>query len=232
MTIPAAVSPPPSTAPARDPRDFKAVIFDMDGVIVNSEPYHERAFYEVIQEAGCAERFNLRFSDYVGLSDHIMWVDFVKQARPSMTVEELMAVKRRKIIEAMRREQPVFQGVAELIARLSARHPLALASGSQHPVIDAVLDLRDLRRHFSAVVSASDVSRGKPAPDIFLRAAGLLGIPPGDCWVIEDSRPGVAAALNAGMRVIAVTNTLPAAQLGEATWIAPSYESIARFLLG
>ena len=212
--------------------DFRAVIFDMDGVIVNSEPYHEKAFFEVLRDIGYEHRFDMRFSDYVGLSDHIMWVDFVQRHRPPQTVEELLALKRQKVIEAMRREEPVFQGLPELVESLAARCRLGLASGSQHPVIETVLSLKGLGRFFSAVVSSSDVPHGKPAPDIFLRTAELLEVAPTECWVIEDSKPGVSAALNAGMRVIAITNTLPADQLGQATHVVEHYGTIRRLLLG
>lgn len=221
----------PGLSARRDPHDFRAVIFDMDGVIVDSEPYHERAFHEVVRDIGYERRFNMRFSDYVGLSDHVMWVEFVRRHKPPQTVEELLALKRGKIIQAMRDEQPIFEGLPELLEKLATRCLLGLASGSQHPVIEAVLGIKNLGRFFSAVVSSSDVPHGKPAPDIFLRTAELLGIPPCDCWVIEDSKPGVDAALNAGMRVIAITNTLPPEQLTAATHVVGDYAGIARLLL-
>jgi beta-phosphoglucomutase-like phosphatase (HAD superfamily) len=110
--------------------------------------------------------------------------------------------------------------------------PLALASGSERPIVEEVLSLRDLRRHFSATVSGSDIQRGKPAPDIFLRAAELLGVAAPDCWTIEDSKPGIAASLAAGMRVIAITNTHAAHELGQATRVVSDYAQIEELLLG
>src|SRR5262249_8652496 len=108
--------------------------------------------------------------------------------------------------------------------------PLALASGSERLVVEAVLSLDGLRHHFAAVVSGSDITRGKPAPDIFLRAAELLRVPPSVCWVIEDSKPGIAAARAAGMRAIAITNTYPAAELKGADYVVSTYTEIQALL--
>lgn len=220
-------NPARSGSPAR----FRAVILDMDGVIVDSEPLHERAFYEVLEEIGYGRDLGLPFADYVGRSDFELWADFVARRRPAQTLDQLLAMKRDRVIEVMRREQPIFAGLPELVERLAARAPLAVAYGSDRAVIDAVLALKELRRFFSVTVSASEVARGKPAPDIFLRAAELLGVPPRDCWVIEDSKPGVTAALAAGMRVIAITNTHPAHELRQATQVVRTYAEIERLLL-
>ena len=91
--------------------------------------------------------------------------------------------------------------------------------------------MRGLRRFFRAVVSSEDVAHGKPAPDIFLRAAELLGVQPTKCCVIEDSASGVEAALAAGMTVIAITNSLPAEKLSRATSVVETYEEIEQLLL-
>jgi len=135
------------------------------------------------------------------------------------------------VIELIRSERPLFEGLPALVEKLAASFQLALASGSERAVVDEVLQLQGLRRFFAATVSGSDIQRGKPAPDIFLRAAELLGVTPGECWVIEDSKPGVAAALAAGMPVIAITNTHTAAELSAATHVVGSYQEIERLLL-
>jgi beta-phosphoglucomutase len=203
-----------------------AVIFDMDGVIVDSEPRHERAYLEVVGAMGYGETHGLRFADYIGRSDKELWVDFVRRNNPSQSLEELVAMKRCRMIEIIEREQPLFPGVAELVQKMAAVCPLALASGSERLVVQAVLSLNELRRHFSAVVSGSDVTHGKPAPDIFLHAARLLKVSPAECWVIEDSKPGIAAGKAAGMRVIAITNTYPATELTQADYVVSTYAEI------
>ena len=141
-------------------------------------------------------------------------------------------MKRDRMVELIRREQPVFDGLPALIEKLAARYVLGLASGSERQVVQEVLEIERLGRFFGAVVTDSDIPHGKPAPDIFLRAAELLKVPPPACCVIEDSKPGVAAGLAAGMEVIAITNTHPAEELQHATHVVETYQGIARLLLG
>jgi len=210
---------------------MNAVIFDMDGVIVDSESGHERAFREVAREIGF-EDHGLDFADYVGRSDDVLWLDFIARNKPPVAFEQLMAMKRERMVGIIRKEKPIFVGLLNLVKAISKDFRLGLASGSDRAVVEEVLKIEMLRGFFSAVVSASEVSRGKPAPDIFLRAAQLLGVKPGECWVIEDSKPGVAAGLAAGMRVIAITNTHPANELSPATHVVSTYEEIARLLTG
>ena len=216
----------------RSRADFAAVIFDMDGVIVDSEPWHEQAFCDVLRDLGWGDTHGLRFADYVGRRDHDLWIDFIARNRPVQSLEELLALKRNRTLDLLRRQQPVFPGLPELLEQLYSRCPLALASGSERPIVEAVLELGKLRDCFRVTISGNDVTNGKPAPDIFLETARRLGVAPQDCWVIEDSKPGVAAALAAGMRVIAITNTHPAKELSHATVVAQTYEEIASLLLG
>ncbi len=209
----------------------QAVIFDMDGVIVDSEPRHEKAFLEVVAEIGYGETHGLRFADYIGQSDNILWKDFVARHRPEESLDELIGRKRRRVIEILQREEPLFRGLPELIEQLKPHYQLAVASGSERTVVEAVLGLRNLKLAFSATVTSSEVRHGKPAPDIFLRTAELLGVTPEKCWVIEDSKPGVKAGLAAGMKVIAITNSHSAKELREATQVVRTYEQIAELLL-
>lgn len=210
---------------------MNAVIFDMDGVIVDSESRHERAFHQVAREVGF-EDHGLNFADYVGRSDDDLWVDFIARNKPLVAFEQLMAMKRERMVRIIRQEKPIFAGLLDLVRAVSQGFRLGLASGSDRAVVEEVLEIEQLRGFFSAVVSASDVNRGKPAPDIFLRAAQLLRVKPEECWVIEDSKPGVAAGLAAGMRVIAITNTHPANELGHATHVVSTYEEVRRLLGG
>ena len=209
---------------------FSAIIFDMDGVIIDSEPRHERAFMDVFEQMGYGQTHGIQFEKYLGRSDRAVWVDFIAQHNPKWTLDELTAWKQNHLIEIIRREQPIFDGLPELVAQLAPRYRLAVASGSVHPVIDEVLAMKSLRRFFPVVVSVQDVTNGKPAPDIFLHAADLLGVAPTACCVIEDSAAGVTAARAAGMTAIAITNTLPAEKLTHAHHVVRTYEEIERLL--
>ena len=209
---------------------FSAVIFDMDGVIVDSEPRHERAFLDVFALMGYGQTHGVQFEHFIGRSDRAVWLDFIARHQPKQSLDELTVWKQSRVIEILRREQPIFEGLPELVAHLASRHRLAVASGSVHPVIDEVLAMRALRQFFPVVVSVQDVAHGKPAPDIFLRAAALLGVEPAACCVIEDSAAGVTAARAAGMTAIAITHTLSADKLSHAHHVVRTYGEIERLL--
>ncbi len=202
----------------------------MDGVIVDSEPLHLRAFQSVMDELGFGRDHGMHWPDYIGRSDFILWQDFVRRHQPPHSLQSLMEKKRARTIALLLEHQPIFSGLLELIGQLSGHYALAVASGSDRLVIDAVLSLRDLRRHFPVVVSGGEVAQGKPAPDIFLLAAQKLGLAPEQCWVIEDSQPGVAAGRAAGMRVVAVANTLPPEQLQAAHHVIRQYDEVPALL--
>lgn len=204
----------------------------MDGVIVDSEPLHERAFRTVFAEIGFSESHGVDFAAYYGQSDLVVWHDFIDRHRPAQSLEQLLARKDHHFAALLRDVQPIFPGLPELLERAAARFLIGLASGSRHSTINAVLELRQFRRHFRAVVSSEDVPRGKPAPDIFLHAAGLLATDPSRCVVIEDSAAGVEAAREAGMSVIAITNSLPAEKLARAHYVVRTNREIETLLLG
>ncbi|HTI70158.1 MAG TPA: HAD family phosphatase [Candidatus Limnocylindria bacterium] len=210
---------------------FSAVIFDMDGVIVDSEPRHAQAFREIFEELGYGENHGIVFADYIGRSDKAVWVDFIANHRPAHSLDQLMDRKKARFIDILHRDQPIFEGAERLIRKLHGTSRLAVASGSLHSVIEAVLKLNGLRPFFDAVSSVEDVARSKPAPDVFLHAAASLKVDPKDCCVIEDSTAGVQAGLAAGMTVIAITNSFPADQLKAAHYIVRDYDEIERLLL-
>lgn len=214
------------------PAAYEAIIFDMDGVIIDSEPCHEQAFRMVFDQLGYGQTHGIEFADYYGRSDRALWLDFIEKHKPTHTIEALSALKETHFFEMIRADEPIFETLPELVSRLRSAFPLAVASGSTHPVIDVVLAMQNLRQHFQAIVSATDVARGKPWPDIFLRAAELLGVNPARCCVIEDSAAGVEAALAANMDVIGITNSLPAGRLARATHVVSTYAEIDQILLG
>ena len=198
---------------------------------MNIEPLHERAFLEVFEAMGYGASHGIHFPSYYGRSDKALWLDFLSKHNPPQPLDELMDWKQHRLLDILRQEQPIFETLPELVEKLSKRHGLALASGSLHVVIDAVLAMKNLRQYFPIRVSVEDVNHGKPAPDVFLRAAELLGVKPRNCCVIEDSAAGVQAARSADMQVIAITNTLPAERLAAATHIVETYEQIEKLLL-
>jgi HAD superfamily hydrolase (TIGR01509 family) len=212
-------------------RKFQGIIFDLDGVIVDSEPCHERAFREVFVEMGYEQTHGIDFTAYYGRSDEALWLDFISKHQPAQTLAELTERKQNRLVNLLQEQKPLFAAIPELTEKLNARYRLAVASGSSHRVIDAVLTMGNLRGAFPVTVSAEDVNQGKPAPDIFLRAAELLRIQPNEICVIEDAVSGIEGALAAGMSVIGITNSLPARRLSRATWVVKTYAEIERLLL-
>ncbi len=140
-----------------------------------------------------------------------------------------------RVAAAYRRELPLLPGARECVSELSRRRPLGLASSSNRSLIELALGLAGLRAAFSAVVSAEEVGRGKPAPDVYLRAAGVLGVAPGACAAIEDSSNGIRSAAAAGMLVVAIPNrefpplpdalALAAIQVADLAGVAPALSS-------
>lgn len=186
----------------------KAVIFDMDGTILDSEPAYFKSDRAFLASWGIEydEEFN---RSMVGRGA----VDFFKElearhpssAFNALPLEERLRLKDEYYLRETAGGIPVYGGVRDFIVELRRRGlPAALASGSTKAVIKAGLTAAGLYELFGAVVSATEVPRGKPAPDIFIEAARRLGVEPSSCLVLEDSRPGVAAAKAAGMACIAL----------------------------
>lgn len=210
---------------------FDAVIFDMDGVIVDSEPIHEMLFLEIWNKMGYGETHGIHFQDFYGQSDRAVWQAFIKKHQPAQSIGDLTRLKEDRLIQLLRDKQPIFDGVPNLVRQLAKRLPLAVASGSVHRIIDEVLAMRDLRRYFRCTASSQDVEKPKPAPDTFLLAARRLGVMPKKCCVIEDTVSGVLAGKAAGMTVLAITNTFKTNALEQAgaDQVFQTYEDIGGF---
>jgi HAD superfamily hydrolase (TIGR01509 family) len=184
---------------------IEAVVFDLDGVLLDSEQIWDEVREELARERG--GRWHERAQrDMMGMSS-TEWSrymhDVVGLREPP---EEINAEVVRRLERRYRDRLPLLPGAAEAVERLAARWPVGLASSSNRRVIDLVLEVSGLRRCFRATVSSEEVQRGKPAPDVFLEAARRLGIAPERTAVVEDSENGIRAARAAGMRVVAIPN--------------------------
>lgn len=182
-----------------------AVIFDLDGTLVDSEPNYFEAERRLLAECGIEgfdEQEKLR---YVGVSTKEMMEDLVSRYGLTESVPALAARKNGYYLELARAGTPVYPAMRELLELLrGAGSPMAVASGSSPEVIEVVLTMTGLRPYFDVVVSADSVPRGKPSPDLFLETARRLDVPASRCVVVEDARHGVAAAHHAGMACVAV----------------------------
>jgi HAD superfamily hydrolase (TIGR01509 family) len=193
---------PPAGTP---PTAVAAVVFDMDGVLIDSEQVWDAVRERLVRERGGrwhdgAQRAMMGMSspewsrylrDELGLDDE-----------PDAIAAEVV----RRMQAAYRDGLPLIAGAVEAVRRLATRWPLAVASSSNRPLIDLVLDRAGVASLFTATVSSEEVARGKPAPDVYLEAASRLGVPAGACAAVEDSSNGLRAARAAGMRVLAIPN--------------------------
>ena len=185
---------------------IEAVVFDLDGVIVDSEHVWDAARESLARERGGRWHENAQ-RDMMGMSS-VEWSrymhDVIGLEEPP---EEISAEVVRRLEAIYREELPLIEGATEAVARLAERWPLGLASSSNRRIIDLVLDLSDLDRFLRATVSSEEVPRGKPAPYVYLEAARRLGVDPRKCAAVEDSRNGILSARAAEMRVVAIPNT-------------------------
>jgi HAD superfamily hydrolase (TIGR01509 family) len=184
---------------------IEAVVFDLDGVIVDSEHVWDAAREALARERGGRWHEKAQ-QDMMGMSS-VEWSRYMHERLGLKDPpEEISAEVVRRLEATYREELPLIDGAPEAVARLAQRWPLGLASSSNRPIIDLVLGLGGLHRFFRVTVSSEEVARGKPAPDVYLEAARRLGVDPTKTAAIEDSRNGILSAGAAGMRVIAVPN--------------------------
>jgi HAD superfamily hydrolase (TIGR01509 family) len=182
-----------------------AVIFDLDGVLLDSESVWDAVRRELVADSGGRWRPSAT-TDMLGMSAP-EWSSYMHEQlgvplQPSEINERVVA----GVLARYRAKLPLLPGAAEAVSRLAARWPLALASSANRAVIDVVLALAGLADKFTATVSGEEVARGKPAPDVYLTAARALRVDPADAAAVEDSTNGLRAAAAAGLTVVAIPN--------------------------
>jgi len=185
----------------------QAFIFDMDGVIIDSEPLHFAVDIETMEYFG-HPLTKEQFEKYVGMTNPEMWMDIKREYGIGQTVDELIEYQlMRKIQMVQEMEAEPIDGIKPFIAMLKHRGiAIGLASSSPREFIEAVLSRLEMLNDFGSIVSGEEVPHGKPAPDVYLEAARQLGVAPEYCIVLEDARHGVAAAKAAGMKCIGFKN--------------------------
>lgn len=211
-----------------------AVIFDLDGVLVDSEGVWDEVRMRFVEENGGRWHDGAQ-RDMMGMSS-VEWSHYVHDRLVvDMDPERISREVADGVVDTYREKLPLLPGAVEAVKALAAEWPLGLASSSNRHVIDLVLELARIADDFQVTVSSEEVGAGKPAPDVYLEAARRLGVDPPACVAIEDSTNGIRSAHAAGMAVIAVPNREfppePAA-LGLADATVESLTEVTPSLLG
>jgi HAD superfamily hydrolase (TIGR01509 family) len=192
------------SSPRSEP-GLAAVVFDMDGVLVDSESVWGEIRERFTEEKGGSWRDDAQ-REMMGMSS-VEWSSYMRdELEVPMSPDEISAEVADRVADHYRDELPLLPGAVEAVRALAERWPLAVASSANARLIDLVLELAGLSDSFKVTVSSEEVERGKPAPDVYLEAAGRLGVEAGGCAAVEDSASGIRAGDAAGMTVVAIPN--------------------------
>lgn len=213
-------------------KTLRAILFDFDGVIADTEPLHFAGLRRTLAEIDISLTESDYYANYLGFDDRGCFLAALQANGRPVTpaiLHDLMTKKAVAYLDSVKDHLVIFPGVREFVQNAAAHFPLAIASGALRPEIELILEQAGLRKAFLHITSAEDVSRGKPDPQPFQYAlAGLthlrpeLGLDAASCLVIEDSLPGIRSAKSAGMKVLAVANTHTTQDLHEAHAITHS----------
>ncbi|MGW9030463.1 HAD family hydrolase [Streptomyces sp. NPDC055722] len=212
---------------------YDLVIFDNDGVLVDSEPISNRLLAAYLTELGHPTTYEDSIRDYMGSAMHRVH-DLVQERTGRLLPADFDDVFHGRVFAAFERELKPVAGVVDVLEKLSADGtPYCVASSGSHERIRVGHRTTGLTRWFDdgRIFSSQDVGRGKPAPDLFLHAAERMGVAPGNCVVVEDSPLGVQAAVAAGMDVFGFTAMTPAAKLAGATQLFSTMGELADLLV-
>lgn len=214
---------------------LRAIIFDFDGVIADSEPIHLAVFQRVLGEKGYVLTREEYYADYLGYDDRGCFEAFLTahgQPVSQTIIEDLVEQKAAAYFDYIRERPVIFPGVQALIRDAATRYRLAICSGALRHEIEFILEQSGIRKEFEHITSAEDVTHGKPHPEGFLHALAALNqtanqaMTPRECLVIEDSLPGIRGAHAAGMKVLAVANTHRLEELQEADAMTTSLADV------
>lgn len=215
---------------------LRAVVFDFDGVIADTEPLHLKAAQRVLADAGMRLEAGAYYQRYLGFDDAGLFRALASDTGIDLdapSVANLVEAKSRVLESLIDDGSVLFAGIRECIQRCAAQVPLAIASGALGYEIEHILRRTGLREVFQVVVGAGDTPRSKPSPDPYARAVELLRASAGEdleaaqCVAIEDSQWGIRSARAAGLRCVAVAHTYPAEMLREADFVAETLGEIS-----
>ena len=216
---------------------IRAVIFDLDGTLVDTEPLHFAAFNEVLRPDGIEIPLDEYTARLIGLNDHDCFATVLHENRKDAREEHVAELIARKtlVYQAMVAEREVlYPGAAKFVRDCAQRFPLMIVTGTLHAEAEAIVRRAGLRELFLDIIAAEDVEHGKPAPDGFIAALGRIGyllrqrdpVLADECLVVEDTPSGIQAGLSAGMKVLALCHVAPAGELAAAHLVRASISEL------
>lgn len=211
-----------------------AIVFDFDGVLVDSEPLHLRAYQEILEPLGISLPREEYYARYLGYDDPGVFralADARGWSLDDRQIASLIDEKSRTFDSLLGGADVLYPGAVACVTRLAAEWPLGIASGALRSDIETMLRGRGLSQYFRFIVASGDTAASKPAPDPYRQAAALHGVPPSACVAIEDSRWGIESAKGAGLWCVAITNTYPVTELLDADAIITSLDELTPELI-
>jgi beta-phosphoglucomutase len=213
---------------------IRAVVFDFDGVLADTEPLHLAAYQEIFSDLGVELSPEEYYEHYVGYDDEGMFRRMASIRGWQLSDEQIRALivqKSSVFDQVIGRTDVLYPGARECVEQLASAYPLGIASGALKHEIEMILQRGRLHQHFAFIVASGDTPESKPSPDPYLRAAVLHGLPAAQCVAIEDSRWGIEAAKAAGMACVAITNTYDASHLSAADRVIQSLQEFTPALI-
>jgi beta-phosphoglucomutase len=214
---------------------IQAIVFDFDGVLADSEPLHLRVYQELLEPEGIHLDKDTYCAKYLGYDDEGVFQQVAKDYGLLLGDEEielLIEEKARRFETLVSGGNVLYPGADGCVRRVAAAWPIGIASGALRAEIELMLRGAGLLDRFRFIVSSGETEHTKPAPDPYVRAAELHGVPAAACVAIEDSHWGLQSARAAGMRTIAITHTYPRASLTEADLVIDSLDELTVELIG
>jgi len=212
----------------------RAIVFDFDGVLADSEPLHLATYQEVCSALGVTLTRDDYYAHYLGYDDEGVFRRMAAVHGWQLDdgrIAALVAQKSRVFDEVLASTDVLYPGAARCIQRLAAAFPLGIASGALKHEIQMILERAGLGHHFRFIVAAGDTPESKPAPDPYVLAASLHGLRPAECVAIEDSRWGIQSARAAGLKCVGITHTYPGGELTSANMVIDSLDDFTPELI-